>query len=335
MRSAYQISKWHPDKYADQIADVIYQTCVQQDLETRCDLKVLCKGTTIAIFGELETRAIIEIDSIVETAAKYCRYPVEKILKLYTSDCLKDDNYSVMHYPVIAHGYCYLGTESGLPLEFHYANKLMREFEKFVERDDDKIFFGDARVNVTMSGNSIKSVDFDACINPKFSYQEAYQVLNLRLKNIVPYKNSITLNLNYQDWNLSGPLYMAGASGRQLACDNYGQSLPVNASFSGKDMTHLERSAAYVAHALAKEYCKEWHEDVFVEANYFSGTCIIKFVVLGLTHCTEHYLLTEDVINFLDVKNINFQQIAGGCQFYEGMDKYYPRLDVQKLSKTT
>ena len=82
--SAEQVSRWHPDKYADQISDAIVQACYEQDHDTRSAIETLVKGTTVVIAGELSTLADIEIDAIVESMAERYNYPVEKIIKLLT-----------------------------------------------------------------------------------------------------------------------------------------------------------------------------------------------------------------------------------------------------------
>jgi S-adenosylmethionine synthetase len=54
-------------------------------------------------------------------------------------------------------------------------------------------------------------------------------------------------------WNVGGPASDTGLSGRKIVVDNYGADCPVGGgSFSGKDPTKVDRSAAYAARHLAK-----------------------------------------------------------------------------------
>ena len=51
--STEQVSKYHPDKYADQISDAIVSTCLEQDLQSRVACEVMVKDKTIILGGEI------------------------------------------------------------------------------------------------------------------------------------------------------------------------------------------------------------------------------------------------------------------------------------------
>jgi S-adenosylmethionine synthetase len=54
-------------------------------------------------------------------------------------------------------------------------------------------------------------------------------------------------------WTLGGPAADTGLSGRKIVVDNYGADCPIGGgSFSGKDPTKVDRSAAYAARHVAK-----------------------------------------------------------------------------------
>ena len=54
-------------------------------------------------------------------------------------------------------------------------------------------------------------------------------------------------------WHLGGPAADTGLSGRKIVVDNYGADCPIGGgSFSGKDPTKVDRSAAYAARYIAK-----------------------------------------------------------------------------------
>lgn len=65
-------------------------------------------------------------------------------------------------------------------------------------------------------------------------------------------KTKILINPAGQ-WNIGGPASDTGLSGRKIVVDNYGADCPVGGgSFSGKDPTKVDRSAAYAARFVAK-----------------------------------------------------------------------------------
>ena len=51
------VTKFHPDKYADQISDAIVTACMREDRNSRCGVEALVKGTTVILAGEVKTNA--------------------------------------------------------------------------------------------------------------------------------------------------------------------------------------------------------------------------------------------------------------------------------------
>ena len=51
--STEAVSKYHPDKYADQISDAILTECLKQDRQSHCGIETMVKGNTVAfrLFG--------------------------------------------------------------------------------------------------------------------------------------------------------------------------------------------------------------------------------------------------------------------------------------------
>lgn len=45
--STEQISKYHPDKYADQISDAILTECLSQDRDSHCGIETMVKDNTV------------------------------------------------------------------------------------------------------------------------------------------------------------------------------------------------------------------------------------------------------------------------------------------------
>lgn len=68
-------------------------------------------------------------------------------------------------------------------------------------------------------------------------------------------------------WSFGGPAADTGLSGRKIVVDNYGSDCPIGGgSFSGKDPTKVDRSAAYMARYLAKN----------IVANGLADTCQVQ-----------------------------------------------------------
>ena len=71
-------------------------------------------------------------------------------------------------------------------------------------------------------------------------------------------------------WNIGGPMFDCGLTGRKIVVDQYGGYCNVGGgSFSGKDMSNLDRSAAYMCRYLAKNIVNTGLADVAkVELTY-------------------------------------------------------------------
>ena len=55
--STEAVSKYHPDKYADQISDAILTECLRQDRHCHCGIETLVKDDAVVVSGEIKTDA--------------------------------------------------------------------------------------------------------------------------------------------------------------------------------------------------------------------------------------------------------------------------------------
>ena len=76
--STEAVSKYHPDKYADQISDAILTECLSQDPLSHCGIETLVKDDVVVVSGEIKTNAEIDIPSIVVRIAS--NFAIESVL---------------------------------------------------------------------------------------------------------------------------------------------------------------------------------------------------------------------------------------------------------------
>ena len=84
----------------------------------------------------------------------------------------------------------------------------------------------------------------------------------------------VTLHCNPAgDWDQGGFDSDAGLTGRKLIVDNYGPRVPVGGgAFSGKDPSKVDRSAAYIARKIARDYLQRFQaNEVYVYLAYAIG----------------------------------------------------------------
>ena len=80
--STEQISKYHPDKFADQISDAILTECLRQDPSSHCGIETMVKDTTVVLGGEITTAAVVDFESIVRRVASKLAYDVTNVINL-------------------------------------------------------------------------------------------------------------------------------------------------------------------------------------------------------------------------------------------------------------
>ncbi|MBR5226732.1 MAG: methionine adenosyltransferase, partial [Clostridia bacterium] len=80
--STEQISKYHPDKYADQISDAVLASCLAQDPFSRVACEVMVKDGYIVLGGEIRTNAKVDYEQVARRVAKKLKYKVSKVINL-------------------------------------------------------------------------------------------------------------------------------------------------------------------------------------------------------------------------------------------------------------
>lgn len=73
--STEQVSKYHPDKYADQISDAILDACLENDENSRVACETLVKDDVIILAGEITSGAGVDYREIARNVAQKLGYP--------------------------------------------------------------------------------------------------------------------------------------------------------------------------------------------------------------------------------------------------------------------
>jgi S-adenosylmethionine synthetase len=199
----------------------------------------------------------------------------------------------------IMKGYATSLTESNLPPEYELAKNLCQKvYEKYPY---------DGKTQVTLDGDSVKTV--------VVSFQ------NSKNADLLPFVQSIIEAREYLinpagEWIQGGFDADTGLSGRKLVIDNYGPEIPIGGgSFSGKDYTKVDRSGAYIARKIAKDFVKKGiAKEVFVKIAYAIGKPepVMAVAVLdGVENKIEGYDLTpKGIKELLKLDTIKFAETA-------------------------
>ena len=152
--STEQVSKYHPDKYADQISDAILDACLAEDKDSRVACECMVKGETVILCGEITTKAKVNYAAVAQQVGAKLGYKVSQVFTNITEQSgeiaggvkkgkdLRAGDQGIMF------GYATNETQSRLPFGFDLANRIIKAIEDDVE--DAGVFFGDAKCQVTV-----------------------------------------------------------------------------------------------------------------------------------------------------------------------------------------
>lgn len=234
------VSPKHPDKLCDFIADSILDAYLAQDRDSRVAIEVMGGHDALTISGEVTTRA---------------KFDVRDFARNFIGKGPRLNIHVVRQSPFIARGvdsggagdqgimmgYATNETPNFMPKEYELSRILCREVYKHYPYD--------GKVQVTLKGDSLLSV--------VVSFQ------NSKTKELEKLVRSLVKAEEYfinpaGEWELGGFDADSGLSGRKIVVDNYGPEVHVGGgSFSGKDYTKVDRSAAYMARRIAVDYLKK------------------------------------------------------------------------------
>ncbi len=348
MLSTEQVSKYHPDKYADQISDAILTEALCQDEKSRVACETLVKDTTVVIAGEITTQAKLDYEKIVRQVAEKLNYQVDKVINLISQQSMEIatgvDSGGAGDQGIMF-GYATSETPSKLPYAFALANQIIQVLEDDLKNKRQSILRGDAKCQVTVAADrqTIDTILVSAC------HQEGLNLAEVRnyLENLLPEKskNVKQLLLNPAGlWTVGGPASDCGVTGRKIVCDQYGGFCPVGGgAFSGKDPTKVDRSGAYMARYLAVEMVKKYQiTEALVQLAYAIGVrepVSVDVKIKTSESLTEkekleqeltmikwikgnHDLTPQGIIETLGLLKIDYARLAEGCHYRREFEKF-------------
>ena len=329
--STEQISKYHPDKYADQISDAILTECLKQDNNSHCGIETMVKDNTVVLGGEITSNAVVDYEAIVNRVANKLDYKVDKVINLIGKQSpeingavVADENIGAGDQGIMF-GYATSETESYLPFGFDLANKIIKIIEKDVAEND--VLIGDAKCQVTVDLDTpgyVEEILVSVCHRDTHNLEEIRAYVRNLLDGVATPKRW-TIN-PAGTWNVGGATSDCGLTGRKIVCDQYGGYCAVGGgAFSGKDPSKVDRSATYMARKIAvdlvKQYNLKWCE---VQLAYAIGVAEPVSVNIKNDRDEDYsdivrntYDLTpKGIIKALNLLNIDYEKLAEGCHFY-------------------
>jgi len=236
------VSPKHPDKVCDFIADSILDGFLAGDPKSRVAVELLGGHGRIFVSGEVTSAANVDVEALVKKIVGE-EYQVVVNISKQSPEISRGVDTGGAGDQGIMMGYATNETKTFMPLEYETARKLCQDIYKEYPFD--------GKTQVTVEDGKITTV--------VVSFQNTKtKELEELVRSLI--KSDLYLINPAGEWNLGGFDADSGLSGRKIVIDNYGPEIGVGGgSFSGKDPTKVDRSAAYMCRRIAVDLLKRHH----------------------------------------------------------------------------
>jgi len=280
--SSESVTEGHPDKMCDLISDAILDEAIRQDKYSRVAIETGTKNGGVMLFGEMTTKAYIDIPRVVREVIKEIGYTKSEYgiewetcsVWVQITEQSPDISQGVsagkgLHKEQGAgdqgmmYGYACNETKELMPLPISLAHKLSKKLSDI--RKNNGISY------LRPDGKSQVSIEYDKKGTPLradtivVSTQHDGGISHDRIRKDIIEKVIEPVCSEWIDKDTiihvnptgafvrGGPYADAGLTGRKIIVDTYGGiGRHGGGAFSGKDPTKMDRSAAYAARYIAK-----------------------------------------------------------------------------------
>lgn len=311
------VSIGHPDHVCDMISDSILDECLRQDKNSRVACETLAKGNNIVLAGEITTKAIIDVERIVQNVIDNIGYTykpnVINLLSKQSPDiALGVDNGGAGDQGIMF-GYANSETVNYMPLAITMAHDLVKLATQLRKNGDFKWAGPDMKSQVTIDYTNGKKIDtmlMSIQHSEDYNEQEFKEFISEKIMKQIAEKYNLNKDFKILinptgKFVIGGPEADAGLTGRKIIVDTYGGYAPHGGgAFSGKDPSKVDRSAAYMARYLAKN----------IVASGIAKECLIQLsYAIGIA---------QPISIYIDCKNTNVVPIE------DIINKIYEKIDL-------
>lgn len=265
----------HPDKICDQISDAILDEAIKIDPKSRVAVETLVTKDHVIIAGEVTCPVPLNYEKIARQVIRDLGYtkpewgfthhsPIDIFVHQQSPDIALGVNTGGAGDQGMMFGYAVNETPELMPLPIVLAHALARKMD---ELKIGKLPYlrPDGKSEVTVKYKNGKPVGIETIVlaaphDPKVGKEKVRKDLYKLavLPVLKSYKQrpvgleKVILN-GTGKWEIGGPASDTGVTGRKIVVDSYGGMARIGGGcFSGKDVTKVDRSAAYGARYIAK-----------------------------------------------------------------------------------
>ena len=355
------VSEGHPDKLADQISDAVLDAYLKQDPLSHVACEVLLTSKKVIICGEVSSQAEVNTIEVAKNLIKKVGYDsIDKGLDYNTCSIESFLNSQSPNIKSavgageeqgagdqgIMFGYAVNETKSAMPLSIYIAQKLMKDLAQLRKKGHDFLWpDSKSQVTVCYEGNKLKNIStvvISTQHDPSFNLKDLEEFIKKELiKNSIPSQyltkeTKIIVNPGGQ-FVVGGPTADCGLTGRKIIVDTYGgHGAHGGGAFSGKDPSKVDRSGAYAARHIAKNFVQAGLADkCLIQLSYAIGIAdpisvwINDFGTSALSQEKLQKLIEKNwnlkpsaIIKDLDLLNRNYQETACYGHFGRESDNF-------------
>jgi S-adenosylmethionine synthetase len=276
------VTMGHPDKVSDGISDAILDAMLAQDPQSRVACEVMVATGVVIVGGEITTKAVVDIPTIVRDTIKKIGYTDPEM------------GFDYEHCAVLVHlrkqspdisqgvtegqglhkeqgagdqglmfGYACRETAQLMPMPIQLAHNLTIRLEKMRQNKKLRWLRPDGKSQVTVEYKNgkphrIHTVVISTQHAPSVTYSKLKkQIIDHVVKPVMPKKlmdKKTIFHINPTGrFVIGGPHGDCGLTGRKIIVDTYGgRGSHGGGAFSGKDPSKVDRTASYMARYIAK-----------------------------------------------------------------------------------
>lgn len=276
------VTMGHPDKVADHISDSILDAMLEQDPASRVACETLVTTGVVVVAGEITTKAVVDIPTIVRNTIKKIGYTdpamgfdSENCAVMVTIDKQSPDISQGVSEGTGLHkqqgagdqglmfGYACRETPALMPMPIQLAHALTTRLERARQKKLLPWLRPDGKSQVTIEyerdkPKRVHTVVISTQHSPSIAYRQLRkQVIEQVVLPVLP-KRLVDKNTVFHvnptgRFVTGGPKGDCGVTGRKIIVDTYGgRGSHGGGCFSGKDPTKVDRTASYMARYVAK-----------------------------------------------------------------------------------